>query len=149
MERQYGKKSVTLCPSCSAGNWIAYSTNEWRISTPKFVGTCTQKEFNWMRDRSKLVKEKLPHVKREEDYLNVKEEEVIRELKRKGYDISDKENEELTECENLPPKRRVDQASPARTSRGRSNAAVRDFIDDYNEVATSYLKKFRSDDNVN
>ena len=139
-ERQYGQKAVTFCPSCTTGSWIAYSPTEWKFTEPKFRMLCSQETYNWMNNRDELVKAKLPHVKKEDDFKEVNEVKILRVLKRKGYKVSDDEESKLTNCENIPPKRRPNHPSPAHFAR--NHKAIRDFTTDYNKRATIYKKRF-------
>lgn len=55
-ERQYGNRSIILCPTCGSSNFFAYSpASGWTLTEARFKETLSLEDCNWQRDKHDLV----------------------------------------------------------------------------------------------
>ena len=98
-KRIYRTRSIVMCPSCGAGQWLNYSPTEWKVTTSKHTTIFSQETINWKDRKDELVSrktEQLALYTPKGDHLS--KEQINAELKRKGYDSKEevKENENPT-----------------------------------------------------
>jgi hypothetical protein len=99
-ERIYRTRSIVMCPSCRAGQWLNYSPTEWKVTTPRHTTIFSQETINWTDKKSELVSRKTEQFALyTPDGDRLSKERINAELQRKGHDSKeeeDKENENPT-----------------------------------------------------